>query len=155
MSVEAPKAIAMRNKIIIIEITILLLVVLFMYTSVSKFIDFRGFTSDLNNQPFPNSLTPFLKWAIPVTEIAIVAALVYGRTRLIGLYASLVLMSMFTIYTALVLFHVFEYVPCSCGGVIKYLTWPQHLIFNAFFVVISYMAVSAYRQKELNQIKYL
>lgn len=131
----------MRNKTIITEITVLLLVILFLYTGLSKFLDFKGFTSDLNNQPFPNSFTPFLRWAVPLTEIAIVGALIYEKTRLIGLYASLVLMGLFTIYTALVLFHVFAYVPCSCGGVIKYLSWPQHLLFNLFFVLITAVAI--------------
>lgn len=140
----------MRNRKILIEITIILLVVLFAYTGLSKLLEFKSFTYDLNNQPFPNSLTPFLKWAIPLTEIAIVVALVYERTRLIGLYSSLLLMSMFTIYTALVLFHVFDYVPCSCGGVIKYLTWPQHLVFNAFFVMMAYFAIRAYQLKEVD-----
>ncbi len=144
----------MRNKKIITEIIVLLLVVLFLYTGLSKFMDFKGFTHDLNNQPFPNSLTPFLKWAVPFTEIAIVGTLLFEKTRMIGFYASLVLMSLFTIYTALVLFHVFKYVPCSCGGVIKHLSWPQHLIFNLFFVVITYTAIRLNRQKEIHQFTY-
>ncbi|MBO9676326.1 MAG: hypothetical protein J7577_22990 [Sphingobacteriaceae bacterium] len=139
----------MRNKRIFSEITVLLLVVLFLYTGLSKFIDFKGFTYDLNNQPFPNSFTPFLKWAIPLSEIAIVGTLLYNKTRLIGLYASLVLMSMFTIYTALVLLHVFKYVPCSCGGVIKHLTWPQHLTFNLFFVIVTFIAIKQQPREKL------
>jgi putative oxidoreductase len=144
----------MRNKKLIIEIVVLLLVVLFLYTGVSKFVDFKGFTYDLDNQPFPNSFTPFLKWIVPLSEIAIVGALLFDKTRLIGFYASFVLMVLFTTYTALVLFHVFDYVPCSCGGVIKYLSWPQHLIFNLFFVVISYAAIRLSRQEELHRLNY-
>ncbi|ANF52949.1 hypothetical protein A0O34_21555 [Chryseobacterium glaciei] len=143
----------MRNKILIVEIVVLLLVVLFLYTGISKLVDFKTFTYDLNNQPFPNSFTPFLKWAVPLSEIAIVGTLMFEKTRIIGLYASLVLMSMFTIYTALVLFHVFEYVPCSCGGVIKHLSWPQHLVFNSFFVVITFMAIKYQRTKK-TQLNY-
>ncbi len=147
----------MYKKRIFTEIVVVLLVILFLYTAVSKFVDFKGFTYDLNNQPFPNSLTPILKWLIPITEISIVIALLFEKVRLIGLYASLILMSLFTIYTALVLFKVFEYVPCSCGGVIKYLSWPQHLAFNLFFVVLAYLAIKFYkdqpRQILYNQIQ--
>lgn len=143
----------MRNKKLIIEIVVLLLVVLFLYTGVSKLVDFKGFTYELNNQPFPNSFTPLLRWLIPITEIAIVAALLFEKTRLIGLYSSLLLMTLFTIYTALVLFHVFEYVPCSCGGVIKYLTWPQHLLFNLVFVSITFIAIKQHNREKL-QINY-
>lgn len=144
----------MRNKKLVIEIAVLLLVILFLYTGLSKFMDFKGFTHDLNNQPFPNNFTPFLRWLIPITEIALVATLLFEKTRTIGLYASLVLMSLFTIYTALVLLHVFEFVPCSCGGVIKHLTWPQHLIFNLFFAVITYVAIRFNRRKEIRQFSY-
>jgi putative oxidoreductase len=144
----------MRNKKLIIEIAVLLLVFLFLYTGVSKLVDFKGFTNDLNNQPFPNGLTPVLKWIVPLTEIAIVILLLFEKRRLAGLYASAVLMSMFTLYTALVLLHLFEYVPCSCGGVIKQLTWPQHLVFNIFFVVISLLAIRAYKQEEKHNLIY-
>ncbi|MNN77242.1 hypothetical protein D3C81_1936910 [compost metagenome] len=116
--------------------------------------DFKGFTFDLNNQPFPNSLTPILRWLVPLTEIGIVLGLIFEKTRLLALYASLILMSLFTIYTALVLFHVFEYVPCSCGGVIKHLSWPQHLIFNLFFVVITYLAIWSFKKYEPENYTY-
>ncbi|REC79513.1 hypothetical protein DRF60_06735 [Chryseobacterium elymi] len=144
----------MRNKRLIIDIVVLLLVILFLYTAVSKFVDFKGFTYDLNNQPFPNSLTPILRWLVPLTEIGIVLGLIFEKTRLLALYASLILMSLFTIYTALVLFDVFEYVPCSCGGVIKNLTWPQHLIFNLFFVVITLLAIRVNKKNSSNHLLY-
>lgn len=144
----------MRNKRLIIDIVVLLLVILFLYTAVSKFVDFKGFTYDLNNQPFPNSLTPILRWLVPLTEIGIVLGLIFEKTRLLALYSSLILMSLFTIYTALVLFDVFEYVPCSCGGVIKNLTWPQHLIFNLFFVVITLLAIRVNKKNSSNHLLY-
>lgn len=144
----------MQKKRILSEIVVVLLVILFLYTAVSKFVDFRGFTYDLNNQPFPDSLTPILRWLIPLTEISIVFTLIFERTRYIGLYASLILMSLFTIYTALVLIKVFEYVPCSCGGVIKNLSWPQHLIFNLFFVVITFLAIRENKKNHNNQLLY-
>lgn len=144
----------MRSNKLIIEVAVLLLVILFLYTGISKLIDFRGFTYDLNNQPFPNSLTPLLSWVLPISEIAIAAALLFEKSRLLGLYASLILMGLFTVYTALVLLHAFEYVPCSCGGVIKHLTWPQHLIFNIFFLMMAFIAIRLYRQMKPNQYQY-
>lgn len=148
------KTIVMQKKRIFTEVVIVLLVILFLYTAVSKFIDFKGFTYDLNNQPFPNSLTPILRWLIPITEISIVLTLLFERTRMIGLYASFILMGLFIIYTALVLFNFFDYVPCSCGGVIKNLTWPQHLFFNLFFTIISFLAIRANRKKATDQLQY-
>ncbi|MBA2250389.1 MAG: hypothetical protein H0W12_09375 [Chitinophagaceae bacterium] len=114
-----------------------LLVLLFVYAATSKLYDFKGFVNDMNNQPFPNSWTPFLTGSIPTVEILIAACLLFPSTTIAGLYAALFLMLVFSTYTLLVLLNVFPYVPCSCGGIIKKLTWPQHFIFNVFFVLIA------------------
>jgi putative oxidoreductase len=127
----------MAKRQLLIELISSLLIMLFLYASISKFLDFKRFIGDMNNQPLPNSLTPFLVWAIPCLEIAIAVALIFERTRMAGLYGALVLMILFTIYTGSILLHFFSYVPCSCGGVIKKLTWNQHLFFNLFFVALS------------------
>lgn len=126
----------MKRKIIV-EVICALLVLLFLYTSLSKWLDFKTFTGEMNNQPFPNWMTPFLVWIVPVSEVLIVLALLFEKTRKTGLWASFVIMTLFTIYTALVLLRVFDRIPCSCGGVIKNLTWNQHLVFNLFFTGIS------------------
>ena len=127
-----------------IKIICILLVFLFVYAAVSKLANWTTFVSDMNNQPFPSFLKPILVWAVPFTELAIVALLIFDTTRLIGLYASLLLMIAFTFYTAVVLLHFFAYVPCSCGGIIKNLSWGQHLVFNLFFVLIAFIAILKY-----------
>ena len=133
-------------KKIILEVIASLLVLLFLYTGVSKFLDFNTFIGEMNNQPFPNGLTPYLVWSLPSIEILLAIGLIFERTRLPALYGSLGLMGLFTIYTALVLFRFFPYVPCSCGGVIKDLTWPQHLVFNLFFVAITFIGIKIKRR---------
>jgi hypothetical protein len=125
---------------------------LFIYASLSKFLDFQRFIGEMNNQPLPNSWTPFLVWTVPSLEIAISVALVFERTRMVGFTASLALMTLFTIYAATILLHFFEYVPCSCGGVIRKLTWPQHLVFNLFFVVLSVMGIILQRRSPFKSI---
>jgi putative oxidoreductase len=108
----------------------------------------------MNNQPLPDSWTPFLVWTIPCVEIAISVSLVIERTRLLGFYASLVVMGLFTIYTGIILAHFFPYIPCSCGGVIKRLTWTQHLVLNLFFVGLSILGVILQRKKLFKPILY-
>jgi hypothetical protein len=125
---------------------------LFLYASVSKFLDFQRFIGEMNNQPFPNSWTPFLVLTVPSFEIAISLALIFERTRMVGLIASLVLMTLFTIYTAVILLHFFDYVPCSCGGVIRKLSWPQHLVFNLFFVALSVIGIILQRRSFFKSI---
>ena len=142
----------MFKKQVMLECISALLILLFLYASVSKFLDFKTFFKEMNNQPLPNSWTPFLVWFIPCSEILISLALIFERTRLLGLYGSLVLMGLFTIYAILILSHVFPYVPCSCGGVIKRLTWRQHLVLNLFFVTLSIIGVIAQRKKSFHSI---
>ena len=142
----------MFKRQVIIECIAALLILLFLYASLSKFLDFKTFTGEMNNQPLPNSWTPFLVWFIPCTEITISLALLFEYTRLLGLYASLILMSLFTVYTVIILLHFFSYVPCSCGGVIKRLTWRQHLVFNLFFVALSVLGIILQRRKHFKSI---
>jgi putative oxidoreductase len=127
----------MLKKQVLIECASALLIMLFLYASLSKFLDFSAFLNEMRNQPFPTSWAPFVVWIIPCTEIAISALLIFDRTRLLGLYGSLALMGIFTLYSIAILLHLFHYVPCSCGGVIKHLTWRQHLVFNIFFLALA------------------
>jgi putative oxidoreductase len=143
----------MPKKQLFLELIASLLIMLFLYASISKFLDFKRFISEMNNQPLPNSLTPFLVWSIPSLEIVISAALIFERSRLAGFYASLALMVLFTIYAGSILLHFFKYVPCSCGGVIRKLTWTQHMVFNIFFVLLSVAGI-VLQTRKLKSIPY-
>jgi putative oxidoreductase len=142
----------MSKKQVLIECVCALLILLFLYASISKFLDFKTFIDQMNNQPLPNSWTPFLAWTIPLLEIAISIALLFEYTRLIGFYASLILMITFTLYTGIVLLHFFPYIPCSCGGVIRKLTWTQHLILNLWYVSLSILGIILQHRKYFKPI---
>jgi putative oxidoreductase len=142
----------MLKRQVVLECMAALLILLFLYASVSKFLDFKRFIDEMNNQPLPNSWTPFLVWGIPFLEIAISAALLFEYTRLLAFYASLVLMTLFTIYAIMILAHFFPYVPCSCGGVIRKLTWPQHLALNLIYVALSVLGLVLQRRKSFKPI---
>jgi putative oxidoreductase len=137
----------MKRKIVI-EILSSLLILLFVYTSVSKWLAFKKFIGEMNNQPFPNWMTPVLVWTLPAAEVLIAGLLMFDRTQLIGFRASLILMLLFTVYTGLVLLNVFGRTPCSCGGVIEQLSWGQHLFFNLFFVAVALTGIWL-KRKEL------
>lgn len=142
----------MKRKIII-EIISSLLILLFLYASVSKWLAFKLFIGEMNNQPFPNWMTPFLVWSIPFIEVLIAVGLIFEKTRVQSFYASLTLMLAFTIYTVDILLHAFKYIPCSCGGVIRKLTWPQHLFFNLFFVGISLLGIILKKREPVNAVE--
>lgn len=128
-------------------IVCMLLIVLFVYTGTSKWLNMRNFLVDLNNQPFADSLTPLIAIVLPFSEITTAFLLLFDRTRLAGLIFSMTLMSVFTIYTILILSNVFAEVPCACGGLIKQLTWEQHLVFNVFFLFAIVIAFKKERRQ--------
>lgn len=142
----------MKRKIII-ELISSLLILLFLYASLSKWLAWKTFIGDMNNQPFPNWMTPYLVWTIPTIEVVIAAGLIFEKTRVKAFYASLFLMLAFTIYTVAILFHAFRYIPCSCGGVIRKLTWPQHLFFNLFFVGISILGIILKKREPVHAVE--
>jgi len=142
----------MKRKIII-EIISSLLILLFLYASTSKWLAFKLFIGEMNNQPLPNWMTPYLVIGIPAIEILIAFALIFEKSRMPALYASMALMLVFTIYSVAILLHAFKYIPCSCGGVIRKLTWPQHLVFNLFFVGISLTGIILKKREPENAVE--
>lgn len=122
---------------LVIEIICSLLILLFVYTAGSKLLDLRTTYREMNYQPFPNGMTPFLVWGISILELGIAALLFFNKTKRKGLWASLMLMSAFTLYISAILLRFFDRIPCACGGVIKQLGWINHLYFNLFFVAIA------------------
>lgn len=118
-----------------------LMILLFLYASTSKYWDFSSFQRAMHNQPLPYWFATILIWIIPVIEIAIAVMIFMPKTNMKGIYASFILMSLFTIYIIAGLLHIFTRVPCTCGGVIKNLTWSEHLLFNLFFVLLTLWAI--------------
>ncbi|MDT3402303.1 MauE/DoxX family redox-associated membrane protein [Mucilaginibacter terrae] len=114
-----------------------LLILLFVYTAVSKWIDFQTFVIQMRMQSLPPVMQQILIYTLPATELVTAALLVFTGTKRYGLYLSALLMFLFTAYVAMVMLHAFERVPCSCGGVLKWMTWEQHLYFNIFFLLLS------------------
>jgi hypothetical protein len=120
----------------IIEVISSLLIILLIYTALSKLSAYDNFTAQLSKSPFITSYSNSIAWSIPAVEILISVLLVIQKTRLIGLYASFFLMSLFTAYLIIML-NFSYYIPCSCGGVLQNLSWHQHIVFNSFFIIIA------------------
>ena len=119
----------------IIEAICFLLILLFVYAAVSKLFDYSSFKYQVHLSPFLSFFSN-VAWIIPVTELATVVMLAFTARRLIGFYASFILMLAFTVYIILMLVFA-KHLPCSCGGVLKQLSWKQHLLFNIFFLTLS------------------
>lgn len=122
------------------ELIASLLILLFFYTAVSKLLEYQTFKLQLGKSPFITQFSSLIAWMIPMGEIFIGAALIFKRTRLLGLYGSLFLMTMFTAYIYAMLNYSYD-LPCSCGGIISKMTWTQHLWFNIGFVILCIVGI--------------
>ncbi len=114
-----------------------LLVLLFVYTAVSKITDWEAFEYQISKQPLPEWFNDLLVWVLPIAELTTSLLLLLRPTRKIGMLISFVLMICFTVYVGLAVLNVFGEVPCSCGGVLQSLSWEAHLVFNAVFLGIA------------------
>jgi putative oxidoreductase len=94
-----------------------------------------------------------LAFFVPGLEILITLLLIIPRTRRIGLYISISLLTLFSIYLIYMVSFT-PHLPCSCGGVISKLTWRQHIFFNLFFIAITLIALSFTKKESIHLEKY-
>jgi len=129
------------NKQLMLQVIGALLILLWVYTSLSKLSDLHEFRGQLNNQVTGKKLTPYLIWILPGIELLAAGMLLFKDLQKAGLILSALLMAIFTAYVSLVVLNVFDRIPCSCGGALKSLGWNAHLVFNSFFLVLSLMGI--------------
>jgi|SRR5690606_10840313 len=139
-----------KIKNMIVEAICFCLILLFMYAATSKLLDLERFAVQIGQSRLLTEYSGVLAWAVPLVEVAVSIMLAISRLRLAGLYASFTIMLLFTGYIALILTSD-DRVPCSCGGVLEMLGWQEHLIFNVFFVLLSFTAIALHTKSEYTQ----
>jgi putative oxidoreductase len=137
--------VAKRN--VIVEVISALFILLFVYTAINKFLEFNSLKIALKGYPLIGSFPILIAWALPLTEAIVSILLFVPKTRLLGLYASLVLMSSFTLYLAYMLLFT-PTLPCTCGGLLQKLSWPQHLVVNVAFILQAVIGIWLKQKRE-------
>lgn len=134
---------------LIIDLISSLFIVLFAYTGITKLLQQDTFVLALNQSPVIGTNSALFAWLVPILEL-IVSVLLFipkFQIRRIGLAASLILMLLFTFYIMFMILFA-DHLPCSCGGIISGMTWPQHLLFNIFFTILAGTGIwFSYRNK--------
>ncbi len=126
-----------------------LLILLFTYTGFTKLFSPDAFRDTLFKQPFPHILSIPLTYIIPVAEVLTAGCLLFERTRKAGLFGAVSLLTVFTVYIAAILLHLFYRTPCSCGGIFRHLSWGQHFWIN---LLLTGLAITALLQKKKQSI---
>lgn len=122
------------------EIISISLMALFGLTAVDKIIRFERFHTELGKSPFLRNYADAVAWGTPFIELLVVAMLAKDRYRLMGLYASVFLMSLFTAYIHMLIKYSY-YTPCLCSAALESLSWPEHRIFNLAFLLLAIIGV--------------
>ena len=134
----------MFKKIPVAEICSSLLVLLFAYTAISKYMALPVFRHALRESPLIHNGAGIIAWLLPAAELLIVLLLIIPKYRMPGLKASLAALLLFTAYLFYMIVFA-SHLPCNCGGVISTLTWKQHILFNLFFIGINIMGLTGLR----------
>lgn len=128
------------KKTIFTDIISALFILLFVYTATTKLLDHESFRAVLSQSPIIGSKAGMLSWVLPILELFTATLLFIPTMRKWGFASSLILMLIFTGYITYMISFA-RHLPCSCGGVISLMTWPQHLIFNIFFTALAAIAL--------------
>jgi hypothetical protein len=124
----------------IVHIIAIVFILLFLYTSIDKLINYKAFIEQFEQSPFLKHLPIWAAWLIPVGELAAALLLALKQWRLKGLYASLLIMIVFLAYV-IGLSQLEFYAPCDCGGFINALPLNIHIMLNSLFIVLATIAL--------------
>ncbi|SHG38206.1 MauE/DoxX family redox-associated membrane protein [Flavobacterium defluvii] len=130
----------------IVEAICLLYILLFVYASVSKIIDFENFQVQLGQSPLLSAFAVPVSLGIPILELIIAFILLFPKFRYIGLMSSFGLMVMFTAYIFIMLYFS-PFIPCSCGGILEKMSWNMHLVFNILLLMMAVCALLFFDKK--------
>lgn len=123
-----------------IEAIAILFMALFGLTAVDKLLHFERFYTELGKSPFLAPYAMGVAWSTPIIELVVTLMLGINRLRLLGLYISVFLMSLFSGYIYLLLNYSY-YTPCLCSAALENLSWEEHLAFNLVFLALAVIGV--------------
>ena len=123
---------------IFVESVIIIFMILFFYTAIHKLMVIPTLTYVLTKYPLIKYSPVLFAWALPIYELIIVGFLFFNRS--VGLRLSAFTMFCFSAYVAYMYIFVPK-LPCTCGGLIQQLNWPQHLAMNLALLLLAIIAI--------------
>ncbi|MES2773878.1 MAG: MauE/DoxX family redox-associated membrane protein [Bacteroidota bacterium] len=124
-----------------------LLLIMWVYAAASKLFAYEDFRFQLISHKLIKNYASIVAWLVPAIELIIAFLLVVPALRKQGYYLSIMLLLLFSGYI-IYMFNYYPHRPCSCGGIISRLSWRQHLVFNAFFILLSVAGLRMNRKSE-------
>jgi len=113
---------------------------LFLYTAYAKIEDHQRFLGGLQNVHLIGGMAWPISFLVPIVEILVAVLLLIPKARRAGFYGFITTMLLFTGYIISVLIWE-KHLPCHCGGAVEKLSWTQHILFNAAFILLAIVGV--------------
>jgi hypothetical protein len=129
------------------DIIAALLILLFCYTGINKLMDHYLFEIVIGKSELIGKMSGPISWTVPFLELALAVLLIVPRSRETGFMMAFSLLILFTVYILYMLLFA-SVLPCSCGGVLKTLSWPEHIVFNIFFATLAFIGWLAERRNK-------
>lgn len=112
------------------------LIFIFAYTAISKFFNFEIFRYNLSGAPLVGDHGDAAAVVLSVINLLPVALLLIPPLRKAGfLYCSFLLL-LYALYLAYALLTA-KHLPCSCSGIVPWLSWKEHLWVNILLMTLS------------------
>lgn len=127
----------LKTKHYLIQFAAALLIFIFLYAALLKIFQPVAYISKMSHLPILNEIHNSFLWVVPISELIIVLLLCWPRYRELGFLLSLALLLFFALYIA-GLYIFAKRMPCSCGGILEKMSWPQHIVFNITAMLISF-----------------
>lgn len=141
-----------KFKSVFSTLIVCMFIFLFGYTALSKLFRHTLFLITLRESPLLHSAATIFSWLIPAVELITTMLLLIKRTKRIGMYVTFSLMVAFTGYILLLLSYNSN-LPCSCGGIIQYLSWKQHFILNILLTFFAFFEIILFNLPTMSSTK--
>lgn len=124
----------------------ILFILLWLYTALDKVIHAEKFRSELAESPYAAPYSALLSWLVPGLELMTAVLLIIPACKVIGLYASFLLMTIFTGYISLLAANE-NSIPCSCGGLLETLPQGVHILLDAALAFLAFAGLRASKRR--------
>ena len=128
-----------KNINIIYGLLRIMMLLFWIYVGIDKVWQLNAFKIALTQQPIISYFAPVLFWLLPVLEVSLGLLLAFPSEKVQswGWEASILLISVFTVYIALGVLDVYEQKPCMCSSFLSNVSWTTHLVINSVILALS------------------
>lgn len=123
-------------------LVVTLCIVLFGFSALDKYINRDSFMVQMGKSPLMTGFEPYLKWAVPVVELAICLVMIWPKSRQVGLYAFYTVMVLFSFYI-MALLRIDETIPCGCNALTEKMSLQWHVGMNLAFCGLAVWGVDS------------